>query len=138
MSDIHINIHGGNNQILPNATEGIQNFYGDQFAEKILSANQQNEGLPIEAQKLLHYIDKEQLPQYLSLIGECQSATELAQVVVDMCMQEPKLSKEEIVKERFITLLLPLASKLTKGTSIDNIRARINDALSRLPKQRAK
>ena len=138
MSDIHINIHGGNNQILPNATEGIQNFYGDQLAEKILSANQQNEGLPIEAQKRLHYIDKERLPQYLSLIGECHSATELGQVVVDMCMQEPKLSKEEIVKERFINLILPLATKLTKGTSVDNIRARINDALSRLPKQRAK
>ena len=138
MSDIHINIHGGNNQILPNATEGIQNFYGDQFAEKILSANQQNEGLPIEAQKLLHYIDKEQLPQYLSLIGECQSATELAQVVVDMQAQEPKLWKEETVKERFIRLLLPLAPKLTKGTSVDNVRARINDAFARKPKQCAK
>lgn len=138
MCNVNITINGGNNQILPTATEGVQNFYGDQFAEKILSANQQNEGLPIEAQKLLHYIDKEQLPQYLSLIGECQSATELGQVVVDMCMQEPKLRKEEIVKERFIQLLLPLAPKLTKGTSVDNIRARINDALSRLPKQCAK
>ena len=27
MSDITITIHGGNNQILPNATEAIQNFY---------------------------------------------------------------------------------------------------------------
>ena len=44
----------------------------------------------------------------------------------------------EIVKERFINLILPLATKLTKGTSVDNIRARINDALSRLPKQRPK
>ena len=37
MNDITININGGNNQILPNATEAVQNFYGDQFAEKILS-----------------------------------------------------------------------------------------------------
>lgn len=36
MNDITININGGNNQILPNATEAVQNFYGDQFAEKIL------------------------------------------------------------------------------------------------------
>nr|WP_297103273.1 hypothetical protein [uncultured Prevotella sp.] len=28
------NISGGNVQILPNATQGIQNFYGDQFAEE--------------------------------------------------------------------------------------------------------
>lgn len=36
MNDITININGGNNQILPNATEAVQNFYGDQYAEKIL------------------------------------------------------------------------------------------------------
>ena len=30
MNDITININGGNNQILPNATEAVQNFYGDQ------------------------------------------------------------------------------------------------------------
>lgn len=138
MSDIHINIHGGNNQILPNATEGIQNFYGDQFADKILSGNPPDESLPIEAQKLLHYIDKERLPQYLTLLGECRSATELSQIVVDMCAQEPKLVKEEIVKERFIQLLLPLAPKLTKGTGVNNIRARINDALACKPKQRIK
>lgn len=27
MNDITININGGNNQILPNATEAVQNFY---------------------------------------------------------------------------------------------------------------
>lgn len=37
MNDVTININGGNNQILPNATEAVQNFYGDQFAEKKLS-----------------------------------------------------------------------------------------------------
>lgn len=138
MSDVQITIHGGNNQILPNATEGIQNFYGDRFADTILSGNQLGEALPAEAQKLLIYIDKERLPHYLSLIGECRSATELGKVVVEMCSQEPKLRKEEIVKERFISLLLPLAQKLTQGTGIDNIRARINDALARQPRQHAK
>lgn len=39
MSDITITIHGGNNQILPNATEAIQNFYvgeycGETFQEE--------------------------------------------------------------------------------------------------------
>lgn len=27
MSDVNITINGGNNQILPNATEAVQNFY---------------------------------------------------------------------------------------------------------------
>lgn len=138
MSDVQITINGGNNQILPNATEGIQNFYGDQFADKILSGKQPGEAIPAEAQKLLLYINKERLPHYLALIGECQSATELGKVVVEMCSQEPKLMKDEIVKERFINLLLPLAKKLTKGTGIDNIRARINDALASLPRQHSK
>ena len=31
MSDITITIHGGNNQILPNATEAIQNFYVGEY-----------------------------------------------------------------------------------------------------------
>lgn len=135
MSDIHINIHGGNNQILPNATEGIQNFYGDQFADKAFSDTPQGKSLPIEAQKLLLYVAEERLPHYLSLLGECRSATELGKVVVDMQAQEPKLRKEEIVKERFINLILPLATQLTKGTGVDNIRARINDALAQRPKR---
>ena len=28
MNDIIFNINGGNNQILPNATEAVQNFFG--------------------------------------------------------------------------------------------------------------
>ena len=39
MNDIIFNINGGNNQILPNATEAVQNFYGDQYAEKILGTS---------------------------------------------------------------------------------------------------
>lgn len=30
-ASVVINIHGGNNQILPNATEVVQNFYGAEF-----------------------------------------------------------------------------------------------------------
>ena len=35
MSDVIININGGNNQILPNATEAVQNFYGDSCGRQI-------------------------------------------------------------------------------------------------------
>ena len=135
MSDVHITINGGNNQILPNATEAVQNFYGDKFVEKILPDKLQTEDQLPEANKLLLYISKENLPRYLTLIGECRSTTELGKVVVQMQEEEPRLMKEEIVKERFISLLLPFAKQLFKGTSIDNIRARINDALASRHKQ---
>lgn len=134
MNDVTININGGNNQILPNATEAVQNFYGDQFAERI-HANPASDGASIpEVSKLSLYINKVNLPGYISQIGECQTATELAQIVMSMLEQEPKLTDEAVVKERFITLLLPFAHKLDKGRSIDNIRARINDALMARPK----
>ncbi len=134
MSDVTININGGNNQILPNATEAVQNFYGDQFSEKILQQPSTKEDVLPEVEKLSLYINKENLSGYLSQIGECSNATELAKVVVLMCEQEPRLTQEEIVKERFISQLLPFAKKLTKGRGIDNLRARINDAWAARPK----
>ena len=134
MNDITININGGNNQILPNATEAVQNFYGDQFADKILSNTVVDKELCPEVGKLSLYVDKVNLPDYIAQLSECQNATELAKVVIYMFEQEPKLTEEEIVKERFISILLPLATKLTKGRTIDNLRARINDALLSRPK----
>lgn len=37
MNDVKISIHDSIVQVLPNATKAVQNFYGDQFAEQILS-----------------------------------------------------------------------------------------------------
>ena len=135
MSNVNITINGGNNQILPNATEAMQIFYGDKFAEKLLNEESPKEESIPEVDKLSIYINKVNIPTYLSQIGECQTAAELAKVVVEMVEQEPRLTAEEIVKARFISQLLPFANKLTKGTSVDNIRARINDAWTKRPKQ---
>ena len=137
MSDVNITINGGINQILPDATEAKQIFYGDQFAEKLLSGKSPKEESLPEVDKLSIYINKESIPAYLSQIGECQTATELAKVVVEMAEHEPRLTAEEIVKERFISLLLPFAFKLTKGKTVDNVRARINDAWMKRPKHRS-
>ena len=126
MSDIQIIINGGNNQILPNATEAVQNFYGSAFGPKAKEAP-----LPPEVQPLLSYIEQEHLSGYLNRIGECLTATELAVVVMDMLEREGKLTKDTVVKERFINLLLPFADKITKGASVDNIRQRINDAMAK-------
>ena len=134
MSDVTIHINGGNNQILPNATQAVQNFYGDHFAEKMLSHTADDTDSCSEADKLSLYINKVNIPGYIAQLGECQNATEFARTVISIFEQEPKLTKEEVVKERFISLLLPFATKLTKGRTIDNLRARINDALLSRPK----
>ena len=134
MSDVTININGGNNQILPNAEKGEQHFYGDQFAEKILPHTSSKAAILPEVEKLTLYINKENINTYLTQIGECNNATEIARVVVQMCEHEPRLTQEDIVKERFISMLLPFAKNLTKGKSIDNLRARINDAWAARPK----
>ena len=136
MSDVNITINGGNNQILPNATEAKQIFYGDQFAEQMLNRESPKEESLPEVDKLSIYINKENIPDYLAQIGECRTASELAKVVVEMAEREPRLTAEEIVKERFIRQLLPFAFKLTKGRTVDNVRARINDAWIKRPKRR--
>lgn len=137
MSDVNITINGGITQILPNATEAKQIFYGDQFAEKMLSGESPKEESLPEVDKLSIYINKENIPVYLAQIGECQTATELAKVVVEMAEHEPRLTAEEIVKERFISQLLPFAFKLTKGRTVDNVRACINDARTERSKHRS-
>ena len=137
MSDTHITINGGTNTIASRAKQVIQHFYGDQFAEKLLNSESPKEEPTPEVDKLSIYINKENIPGYLAQIGECQTATELAKVVVEMAEHEPRLTAEEIVKSRFINLILPFAFKLTKGTSVDNVRARINDAWARRPKHRS-
>ena len=139
MNDVKISIHDSIVQVLPNATKAVQNFNGDQFAEKILSKREVVEDsfsdaespevdFP-EAKKLALYIGKESLPAFLAQIRDCNNATELALVVVSMLDQETKLTEETVVRSSFIQLLLPFAIKITSGRSVNNVRARINDAL---------
>ncbi len=130
MSDTIFHIYGGNNQILPNATEAVQNFYGNEFAEKKLaSSDLQPEELTVDEQALAIYINKvENLRGYITLLRSCKSARDLGEVVATMCQQEPSITEELIVKQSFITLLLPFVPKWEKGQTIDNIRVAINNA----------
>ena len=114
----------------------MQNFYGDQFAEHILKRQDDDDESSTQKERLALYINKVNINGYVAQIGECNNATELAKVVVQMCEQEPRLTQEEIVKERFISLLLPFAKQLTKGRGIDNLRACINDAWAARPKSK--
>ena len=139
MNDVKISIYDSIVQVLPNATKAVQNFNGDQFAEKILSKREvaedsssdadSSEVASPEAKKLALYIRKESLPAFLDQIRDCNNATELALLVVSMLDQETKLTEDVVVRSSFIQLLLPFAAKITSGRSVNNIRARINDAL---------
>ena len=117
MSDITITIHGGNNQILPNATEAIQNFYvGEYCGETSLEEGDGRSGLMPETIRFRAYINKEEdLERYLAQIVECRTVTELAQVILVMQENELKITPEEMVKERFIRLFLPITPRITKG-----------------------
>lgn len=130
MSDVTFNIYGGNNQILPNATKAEQNFYGDQFAEKTLAKDGEvPQPLTEEEQALSIYINKvESLRGYITLLRSCKTARDLGEVVATMRQQEPSLTDELIVKQSFISLLLPFVPKWEKGQTIDNIRVAINTA----------
>lgn len=144
MNDVKISIYDSIVQVLPNATKAVQNFNGDQFAEKKLSKKEVAEDSSFdaespdaespevdspEARKLALYIGEECLPAFLAQIRDCNNATELALVVVSMFDQETKLTEEIVVRSSFIQLLLPFAIKITSGRSVNNVRARINDAL---------
>ena len=128
---IVFNIYGGSNQILPNATSATQNYYADEAEPEEDDVNKDEEPiLSPEAMRLFSYINKvEDLRVYLVQIAECTNAVELARVIVNMAEREPKITPEEIVKERFISLFLPLTPLFVSGKTISNIRARINLSL---------
>ena len=115
-----------------------QNFYDDRPGHDKSDVRQNEDNvLSPEAARLSVYINKvEELPVYLAQIAECTSALELAKIIVNMAEREPKITPEEIVKERFISLFLPLTPLFVAGKTIDNIRARINLAWARRPKKR--
>lgn len=137
-SNISFYIYGGNNQILPNATTATQNFYDGRVAqEKGDEAKDKDILLTSEAARLSVYINKvEDLGIYLAQIEACTGAAELAKIIVNMAEREPNITQELIVKEKFISLFLPLTPNFTSGKSIDNLRARINDAWSKRPRRR--
>ena len=133
-----INIYGGTQQILPNATQAVQNFYGEDFSRDTTREEALGKlKLSPDAKRLSAYINNvEELTVYLTRLSGCVTAEELALVVVSMVESGTGINKEMMVKERFIKLLLPLAPEITSGRSIDNIRARINDAWARRAKKR--
>ena len=129
---ITINIYGGSNQILPNATKAEQLFYGDQFAKEALRKGAATEPtLTDDERRLLMFIEKEEsLHNYVASFAVCRTAAEVGEVVTVMCENEPGLTAERIVKKEFIEKIIPFINGVESGRGIDNLRIHINAAWS--------
>lgn len=72
------------------------------------------------------------MKQYTSRLAQCASAGDIGKVVVDMRKdEEVRVDEYEMVKERFINVLIALAPNVTSGKTVNNVRQRINDAWDR-------
>ena len=129
-SSIVINIHGGNNQILPNATKAEQHFHYTQGKpEELAPEDPSSPWTPADEARLALYIDKEENVQsYIATLTACRTVAEVGEAVVRMCVNEPKVDETLIVKKAFIEVLLPFLTGLEKGKGIDNLRVYINKA----------
>jgi len=127
---ITINIYGGSNQILPNATKAEQYFYGDQFAKEALRKETVAEPpLTADERRLAVYVEKEEsLRSYVASLAACKTAADVGEVVALMCENEPHLVEERVQKAKFIEVLLPLIPGVKKGRGIDNLRIQIYNA----------
>ena len=129
-NNIIFNISGGNNQILPNATEANQYFYGDQFAKEALRKGAAaQEPLTDDERRLAMFVEKEEsLRNYVASLKACKTAAEVGQVVAIMCENEPHLFEDRVAKESFIEKLIPFLVNVEKGKGIDNLRLQIFNA----------
>ena len=136
---ININIHGGNNQILPVATKAEQHFY---FSGSADAAGREVADGPWtvadEARLSVYVSDREKLRGYIAVLAACTTAGEVGEAVVCMCVNEPRVTQELIVREVFISALLPFLVKVVRGKGIDNLRHSINEAWTAYKRNRQK
>ena len=130
MSEITITIHGGNNQIMPNATHAEQHFhYHGAENSSTTQSDDQTSASDEDRQRLSIYIKKEEdLDKYISLLSTCKKAAEVGEVVATMCENEPNIDSDRIAQQSFIRLLLPFIPNVEKGKGIDNLRIQIDKA----------
>ena len=128
---ININIHGGNNQILPTATKAEQHFYfgGGTPVPGDLPHPGHNWTEGDEARLSFYVSNSEKLPAYMAMLSACKSAREVGKAVVRMSMDEPKITEQVMVTKSFIDVLLPFLIQVDKGNGVNNLRDKINMAL---------
>ena len=123
------NISGGNVQILPNATEAVQNFnyYGTGDAEPHCTPDAA--AAPDLSSRFAIYINNvETRERYISQLKTCQSAAEVGRTVVAMVQEVPGLTFDTAKTEPFISILLCLATSVTRGVTVENFRKAITNA----------
>lgn len=128
VANVIININGGNNQILPNATEAVQNFYDAEFvhSKKQDSLVEEDEAVRIARGTLcIYYSDEAELNDIIARIGDCRSASDLANLVVNDIHKHTILTSERMVSKDFIEALQQFLT-FKSGTSAGNIRTQIN------------
>lgn len=146
---VNVNIYGGTNIVQPIATQATQIINGSEVVTPDVQQQEQPHAAPsvsddkrqsakslqdsqadVYAIRLRKYVDSEErLQGYLQELRHCESATELAKVVVSMYNNEPNLLDFEIKKERFIKIVSSLATDVKTGNTVSNIRARIKEQL---------
>ena len=138
-SVININIHGGNNQILPVATKAEQHFH---FSGSADAAGREVADGPWtaadEARLSVYVSDREKPRGYIAVLAACTTAREVGEAVVGICVDEPRVTQELIVREAFISALLPFLVKVVRGKGIDNLRHSINEAWTAYKRNRQK
>ncbi|WP_455664326.1 hypothetical protein [Phocaeicola sp.] len=130
MATVIININGGNNQILPNATGAVQNFYGTEFAHAKmldgLAEEDEDEAVHIARGTLsIYYSDAAELNDIIRRIADCRNASDLANLVVNDMHKHTILTEERMVSKDFIEALQQFLT-FKSGTSTGNIRTQIN------------
>lgn len=130
-TNVIINIHGGNIQILPNATKATQNINGaEPVRTKIQDSpakEEEDEAEHIARGTLCIYYSNEcDLNNIIRRIADCRNAADLANLVVNDMHKHTILTSERMVSKDFIEALQQFLT-FKSGTSTGNIRTQINN-----------
>ena len=125
-TQVIININGDRNQILPNATQAVQHFYGSSFMGQ---EEEQPRQTSDATQRLSIYIkDEEMLSRYVGRLQACQSAAEVGRTVVAMVQETPGLTIDIAKTTPFISILLQVVTAISSGLTVPNFRKAIDNA----------
>ena len=123
------NISGGNVQILPNATEAVQNFNYYGTGDAAPHCTPDAAAAPDLSSRFAIYINNvETRERYISQLKTCQSAAEVGRTVVAMVQEVPGLTFDTAKTESFISILICLATSVTRGVTVENFRKAITNA----------
>ena len=89
-SSVNINIYGGTNQILPNATKAEQHFHYEQGKPEVPAPDEPSRPWSSDDERRLSlYIEKEEtLRAYIATLAACTTAQQVGEAVAQMCADD--------------------------------------------------